>query len=77
MAQHWGEAYYHFVVEALPRITVMLDVLQENVDIKVPVVVVYCSVSCTSYSSPTYRKTTMPVTPAGYAHAVDSPVQKP
>lgn len=40
MAQHWGEAYYHFVVEALPRITVMLDILQENVDIKVPLAVV-------------------------------------
>lgn len=35
IAQYWGDEYYHFLVEALPRITLMLDVLVENLDIKV------------------------------------------
>lgn len=35
MAQHWGDAYFHFVVENLARITFMLDVLRSNTDIKV------------------------------------------
>ncbi|CBJ29242.1 conserved unknown protein [Ectocarpus siliculosus] len=37
IAQYWGDEYYHFLVEALPRITLMLDVLVENLDIKVAV----------------------------------------
>lgn len=36
MTQCWGDEYFHFLAEALPRITFMLDVLQENLDIKVP-----------------------------------------
>lgn len=36
MTQHWGDGYFHFVVENLPRITLMLDVLRANADIKVP-----------------------------------------
>lgn len=36
MANHWGGGFYHFLVEALPRMTTMLDVLLEQPDIKVP-----------------------------------------
>lgn len=36
MAQRWGDEYFHFLAETLPRITLMLDVLRENLDIKVP-----------------------------------------
>lgn len=36
MTQYWGDEYFHFVVDALPRITLMLDILQEHLDIKVP-----------------------------------------
>jgi len=35
LAAHWGDGYYHFVVEGLPRIMVVLDVLLEHRDIKV------------------------------------------
>lgn len=38
MNQHWGDAYFHFVVENLARITFTLDILRENLDIKVPAV---------------------------------------
>ncbi|CAM9968681.1 unnamed protein product, partial [Pylaiella littoralis] len=37
MTQCWGDEYFHFLAEALPRITFMLDVLQENLDIKIAV----------------------------------------
>lgn len=36
MTQHWGDAYFHFLAECLPRITLMLDVLLEHPEIKVP-----------------------------------------
>ena len=35
MAHHWGETYFHFLIESLPRIGVMLDILRVNVDVKV------------------------------------------
>lgn len=35
LAAHWGDGYYHFVMEGLPRIMFVLDVLLENRDIKV------------------------------------------
>lgn len=35
LTQEFGQAYYHFLVDNLPRITVLLDVLIENKDIKV------------------------------------------
>lgn len=35
LTQHYGDAYYHFVVENMSRLTVVLDVLLENPDIKV------------------------------------------
>lgn len=35
MNQHWGDAYFHFVVENLARITFMLDILRAHTDIKV------------------------------------------
>lgn len=35
LTQEYGQAYYHFVVDNLSRITVLLDVLLENPDIKV------------------------------------------
>lgn len=35
MTQEWGPSHYHFMVEHLPRITVMLDVLRQHEDIKV------------------------------------------
>lgn len=35
LTQEYGQAYYHFLVDNLPRITVLLDVLLENPDIKV------------------------------------------
>ncbi|CAM9539364.1 unnamed protein product [Ectocarpus sp. 4 AP-2014] len=35
MTQEWNPNYYHFTVEHLPRITVMLDVLLENPDIMI------------------------------------------
>eukprot|EP00752_Nemacystus_decipiens_P013073 g11562.t1 len=37
LTQHFGDAYYHFVVENMSRLTVVLDVLLENPDIKVAV----------------------------------------
>lgn len=43
MTQHWGFEYFHFMVEALPRITVALDFLRENLDIKVSANVVPCN----------------------------------
>lgn len=36
MTQHWGDRYFHFLAECLPRITLMLDVLLAYPDIKVP-----------------------------------------
>lgn len=36
LAQNWGASYYHFLIECLPRITLMLDVLHKFPDIKVP-----------------------------------------
>lgn len=35
LTQRYGQAYYHFLVENLSRITVVLDILLENPDIKV------------------------------------------
>lgn len=35
LTQHWGGGYFHFLIECLPRITLMLDVLLEHEDIKV------------------------------------------
>lgn len=35
IAQNWGHSYFHFLIEDLPRITLMLDVLRENLDIGV------------------------------------------
>lgn len=35
ITQHWGKAYYHFLSECLPRLTLMLDVLLEHTDIMV------------------------------------------
>lgn len=35
LTQRYGQAFYHFLVENLSRITVVLDVLLENPDIKV------------------------------------------
>lgn len=35
LASHWGDGYYHFVMEGLPRIMPVLDVLLEHEDIKV------------------------------------------
>lgn len=37
ITQEWGPNWYHFTVEHLPRITVFLDVLLENEDIKIAV----------------------------------------
>ncbi|CAN0214375.1 unnamed protein product, partial [Ectocarpus fasciculatus] len=37
IAQYWGDGYFHFLVESLPRITVMLDILRGNPDIKIAV----------------------------------------
>ncbi|CAM9126955.1 unnamed protein product [Ectocarpus sp. 4 AP-2014] len=37
IAQHWGDGYFHFLIESLPRITVMLDILRGNPDIKIAV----------------------------------------
>ncbi|CAN0467220.1 unnamed protein product, partial [Ectocarpus sp. 12 AP-2014] len=37
MTQRWGNEYFHFLVENLPRITPMLDILWENLDIKIAV----------------------------------------
>ncbi|CAM9948611.1 unnamed protein product [Scytosiphon promiscuus] len=37
IAQHWGDGYFHFLAEDLPRVTPMLDILRENPDIKVVV----------------------------------------
>ncbi|CBJ29237.1 conserved unknown protein [Ectocarpus siliculosus] len=34
ITQRWGNEYFHFLVENLPRITPMLDILRENLDIK-------------------------------------------
>lgn len=36
MTQHWGDRYFHFLAECLPRITLMLDILLAYPDIKVP-----------------------------------------
>lgn len=36
MTQRWGDQYFHFFVETLPRITLILDILREHLDIKVP-----------------------------------------
>lgn len=35
LTQNYGHAYYHFLVENLSRLTVVLDVILENPDIKV------------------------------------------
>lgn len=35
LASHWGDEYYHFVTESLPRVMPVLDVLLEHGDIKV------------------------------------------
>lgn len=35
--QHWGQGFFHFLVENLPRIMIMLDVLRTNTDIKVEI----------------------------------------
>lgn len=35
LTQHYGDAYYHFLVENMSRLTVVLDILLENPDIKV------------------------------------------
>lgn len=35
LTQHFGDAYYHFLVENMSRLTVVLDVILENPDIKV------------------------------------------
>lgn len=35
MTQEWGPSHYHFMVEHLPRITVMRDVLLQQKEIKV------------------------------------------
>lgn len=32
---HWGDAYFHFLSESLPRVTLMLDVLVEHPEIEV------------------------------------------
>ena len=37
MTQEWGPNWYHFTIEHLPRITVFLDVLLDNEDIKIAV----------------------------------------
>ncbi|CAN0080944.1 unnamed protein product [Pylaiella littoralis] len=37
IAQNWGHSYFHFLIEDLPRITLMLDVLRENLDIGIAV----------------------------------------
>lgn len=37
ITQYWGDAFYHFLSEILPRITLMLDVLLEHPDIKIAV----------------------------------------
>lgn len=37
MTQEWGPNWYHFTVEHLPRIMVLLDVLLENEDIGIAV----------------------------------------
>ncbi|CAM9541960.1 unnamed protein product, partial [Ascophyllum nodosum] len=37
LTQHWGASYFHFLVECLPRITVMLDVLLGYPDIKIAI----------------------------------------
>lgn len=36
MAQRWGDEYFHFLTEALARITLMLDIVRDDSDIKVP-----------------------------------------
>lgn len=35
LTQNYGFAYYHFLVENMSRLTVVLDILLENPDIKV------------------------------------------
>ena len=35
LASHWGDEYYHFVTEGLPRVMPVLDVLLAHRDIKV------------------------------------------
>ncbi|CBN76523.1 conserved unknown protein [Ectocarpus siliculosus] len=37
ITQHWGDAYFHFLSECLPRVTLMLDVLLANSEIKIAV----------------------------------------
>ncbi|CAM9433421.1 unnamed protein product [Ectocarpus sp. 12 AP-2014] len=37
ITQHWGDAYFHFLSECLPRVTLMLDVLLANPEIKIAV----------------------------------------
>ncbi|CAM9841386.1 unnamed protein product [Ectocarpus sp. 4 AP-2014] len=37
ISQDWGPNYYHFTVEHLPRITLALDILLENPEIKIAV----------------------------------------
>lgn len=54
MAQRWGDFYFHFVSEALPRITLMLDVLRNNLDIKVPLFCPTTNSSCRCLESYQY-----------------------
>ncbi len=55
LTQQWGKEYYHILVENLSRITVVLDFLLENPDIKVSPVfrgLIFCHVSpCASSKS--------------------------
>ncbi|CAM9847789.1 unnamed protein product [Ectocarpus sp. 4 AP-2014] len=37
ITQHWGDFYFHFLSECLPRVTLMLDVLLANPEIKIAV----------------------------------------
>ncbi|CAM9867121.1 unnamed protein product [Pylaiella littoralis] len=37
MTQYWGDGYFHFLIEDLPRITLMLDILREDLDIGIAV----------------------------------------
>ena len=41
LASMWGDGYYHFVLESLPRIVTMLDILAEHPDIKVSYSLLY------------------------------------
>lgn len=55
LTQNYGAYYYHFLVENLSRLTVVLDVLLENADIKVPAAVdwlIYCLIPPTTSMSP-------------------------